>query len=354
MPFRWPAPATLVSVLVLAACGQLQPSATATAPRGTASGPPAANSSTSSRASSQLSVLIEPDAGMGTIYAVLASPKRAVDLVMYELEDTRAEELLAGDAARGVDVRVVLNRTFTGSANNAAFAFLLAHRVHVHWASSMYALTHQKTLIVDGALGVVMTLNWTSRYYADTRDVAVLDRIPSDLAAMQATFNADYDGTRIDAPAGVDLAWSPTTSLPDLLGLINGAARELFVENEEMGNADITAALIAAARRGVNVEICMTDSQSWAPAFAALTAAGVHVRMYAPDAALYIHAKVLVRDPGAPDQEAFAGSQNFSTESLRYNRELGIVISGGRLVAQLQAMIQRDFNGATPWTRVGG
>jgi cardiolipin synthase A/B len=328
----------------------------ATAPRGTASAPLAATSSVSPHrpAPPQLSVLIEPDAGMGTIYAVLASPKRAVDLVMYELEDTRAEELLAGDAARGVDVRVILNRTFTGSANDAAFAYLLAHRVRVHWATSVYALTHQKTLIVDGAVGVVMTLNWTSRYYADTRDVAVLDRIPSDLAAMQATFNADYDGTRINAPAGVDLAWSPTTSLPDLLGLINGATRELFVENEEMGNADITAALIAAARRGVNVEICMTDSNSWAPAFAELTAGGVHIRVYAPDAALYIHAKVLVRDPGAPDQEGFAGSQNFSTESLRYNRELGIVISGGTLVAQLQATIQRDFNGATPWTGVAG
>jgi cardiolipin synthase A/B len=214
----------------------------------------------------------------------------------------------------------------------------------------MYSLTHQKTLLVDGAVGVIMSMNWTSRYYADTRDVAVIDRSPSDVSAMQATFSADFDGTRIGPPSAADLVWSPTTSLPDLLALIDGATRELLVENEEMANPDVTTALIGAARRGVTVEICMTNSSSWSSAFAELTAAGVHVRVYSPSAALYIHAKVLVRDPGASDQEAFAGSQNFSTASLRYNRELGIVLDSGTLVKQLQAMIQRDFTGAAPWT----
>jgi phosphatidylserine/phosphatidylglycerophosphate/cardiolipin synthase-like enzyme len=74
------------------------------------------------------------------------------------------------------------------------------------------------------------------------------------------------------------------------------------------------------------------------------------VRVYSPDAALYIHAKVLVRDPGASDQEAFAGSQNFSTESLRYNRELGIMLRSSVLIGQLEAMVHGDFDGAAPWT----
>lgn len=194
-----------------------------------------------------------------------------------------------------------------------------------------------------------MTLNWTSRYYSDTRDVAVVDRIPANVAAIEATLNADDDGSRIAPGRGADLVWSPTTSLPDLLALIGGARHELLVENEEMSNADITDALIAAARRGVTVEICMTNSSSWSSDFAALAGAGVHIRVYAPDAALYIHANVIVRDPGSGAQEAFAGSQNFSTESLRYNRELGVVLENGTAVGQLAAMIQRDYGGASPW-----
>ncbi len=286
---------------------------------------------------------------MAPIYALLRSAHHSVDLVMYELEDLQAEQLLAGDAARGVDVRVLLNSAYTGSVNDGAFGYLQRHGAHVHWASSLYALTHQKTLVVDGSVAVVMTLNWTSRYYSDTRDVAVVDRIPADVAAIEAAFDADDGGSRATPGRGADLVWSPTTSLPDLLALIGGARHELLVENEEMSNADITDALVAAARRGVTVEICMTNSSRWSSAFAALTDAGVHIRVYAPDAALYIHAKVIVRDPGSGAQEAFAGSQNFSTESLRYNRELGVVLEGGTAVGQLAAMIQRDYGGAAPW-----
>jgi cardiolipin synthase A/B len=341
----------LISVVALAGCAAAAPTPAPTATgMAASSAPPSPHTSAAPVLPSLLSTLLEPDAGIGVIYGVLGSARRAVDLVMYELEDTRAEQLLAGAAARGVDVKVMLNRAYIGSANDAAFAYLQGHGVHVRWAGSLYALTHQKTLLVDGLVGVIMSLNWTSRYYANTRDVAVIDRTPSDVAAMQATFNADFDGTRIDPASGADLVWSPTTSLPDLLALIQGATRELFVENEEMANPSITSALIDAARRGVNVQICMTDSSSWSSAFAELAAAGVHLRVYSPDAALYIHAKVLVRDPGASDQEAFSGSQNFSTESLRYNRELGIVLHSGTLVKELQAMIQRDFSGAAPWT----
>jgi hypothetical protein len=61
-------------------------------------------------------------------------------------------------------------------------------------------------------------------------------------------------------------------------------------------------------------------------AFGKLERAGAHVRMFSPDSALYIHAKAIVRDPGASDAIAFVGSQNFSAESLTYNRELGIAV----------------------------
>jgi hypothetical protein len=48
---------------------------------------------------------------------------------------------------------------------------------------------------------------------------------------------------------GQFLVWSPSTSLPVLLSVIDGAKRELDVENEEMGDASVISALAAAARR---------------------------------------------------------------------------------------------------------
>ena len=340
MRSAWLVPIALSILLGTAGCGAGTPAVeTGSTGASLASPSPAA-----------LSLLIEPGAGMAPIYALLDSARHTVDLVMYELEDTHAEQLLAADAARGVAVRVLLNSAYSGSVNDAAFSYLKGHGVRVQWASPLYALTHQKTLVVDASVAVIMTLNWTSRYYSDTRDVGVIDRIPSDIAAIEATFEADDTGARITPPSGADLVWSPTTSAPDLLALINGAKRDLFVENEEMDSREIIDALVAAARRGVNTEICMTDSSRWSSSFEELFSAGVHIRVFSPAAALYIHAKLLVRDEGLRDEEAFVGSQNFSTESLRYNRELGILITAGPPIRQLRTLIQTDYNAASSWS----
>ena len=65
----------------------------------------------------------------------------------------------------------------------------------------------------------------------------------------------------------------------------------------------------------------MTADSEWDTAFSQLESDGVHVVLY-PDtaSALYIHAKVIDVD----GTKAFIGSENFSTASLDYNRELGL------------------------------
>ena len=62
---------------------------------------------------------------------------------MYEFVDPHAESLLAGDAARGVRVRVILDEHVERQENDAAYRFLESHRVAVRWASSRFDLTHE-------------------------------------------------------------------------------------------------------------------------------------------------------------------------------------------------------------------
>ncbi|MFZ0381961.1 MAG: phospholipase D-like domain-containing protein, partial [Solirubrobacteraceae bacterium] len=112
------------------------------------------------------------------------------------------------------------------------------------------------------------------------------------------------------------------------------------VYNEEMDETDIERALEVDARRGVNVEITMTADSSWDQAFSELVAAGVHVRTYAADAALYIHAKMILTSTSA-----FLGSEDFSDESLFDNRELGIVLSAPRIIASLRHTFDADYAG---------
>jgi phosphatidylserine/phosphatidylglycerophosphate/cardiolipin synthase-like enzyme len=269
---------------------------------------------------------------------------------MYELADPAAEADLAAAAARGVDVRVLLDRHLEKSRNTSAYDYLNAHRVHVRWAPAGTTY-HQKTLTVDNATAVVMTLNLVASDYSGTRDFAVIDTGRADVAAIVATFNADFAGRAITPPDGADLVWSPTNAKASVLSVIDGAKHTLAVEDEEMDDPAVTAALAAAARRGVHVTITMTADSEWDQAFTELARAGAHIRLY-PDtaSALYIHAKAIEADAGRSGQRVLAGSQNFSVASLGYNRELGILTSNGHIVAAIAATLAHDYAGGAAYS----
>jgi len=298
--------------------------------------------------SGPLSLVVEPDAGLGPVYALLRSARHSVDVEIYELEDDQATAILAADAARGVHVRVLLNEHYVGRYNRPAYSYLLSHGVAVRWAPARFDLTHEKAIVVDGRRVAIMSMNLTARYYSDTRDFVLLDGRRADAAAVAATFADDWADGGLPASSPAGLVWSPGAQ-DTLVALIDSARRRLLVENEEMDDAAVTSALQAAARRGVQVEVVMTRERSWAAAFSTLARAGVRVRTYAESAPLYIHAKAIVVDPGSAHARAFVGSQNFSVASLLYNRELGIVTTRAALVAALAAVIGRDGAGATAW-----
>jgi cardiolipin synthase len=296
----------------------------------------------------QLALITEPAAGVGPILTAITRAHTSVELVMYELEDTNVESALVAAEHRGVHVRVLLDHGYYGEStdygrpafNLPAYQYLRDHRVPVRWTPSRFALTHEKALIVDQRTVYIMTFNLTSQYYATSRDFGVIDRSPLDVSAVSATFDADWAGRTISPPNGTDLVWSPGAE-SEQVGFIDSSRTSLDVENEEMDQTGIEAALEAAARRGVRVRVVMTYSSDWAHAFAALTAAGVKVRTYSEDAPLYIHAKLMVTR-----SEAFLGSQNFSSTSLQANRELGITLSAPGILRSLTQTFDSDYAGA--------
>jgi phosphatidylserine/phosphatidylglycerophosphate/cardiolipin synthase-like enzyme len=303
-----------------------------------------------SAGSGALTLLSEPQAGVGQIYKLISGAKSSIDLTMYELRDTTAQDDLAAAAKRGVDVRVILDQHLEMSRNSATYSFLKANHVHVTWAPSGTTY-HQKTLTVDDKTSVIMTLNMVSADYAGTRDFAVIDTSKSDVTAIVATFNADFAHKKITPPEGADLVWSPTNSQDAILAVISSAKHTLSVENEEMGDSTITKALEAAARRGVNVKIVMTAQSSWDSAFSALVKSGAHVRTYRNSVkVLYIHAKAVVADAGSSDEQVFLGSENFSVASLRVNRELGIRTTNKQVIVAVATVLGDDYAGATSFS----
>lgn len=331
------------------------------------------------------SLITEPDDGISPVLAMIRGATKSVDLVMYELDDAQVEAALAADERRGVAVRVLLSSGYNGAptgtpatVNAAAYDFLRAHGVPVRWSPGYFSLTHEKSLVIDNgaasARALIMTFNMVARYYATGRDFGIIDNDAHDVAAITRTFNDDWGGSVAgavggdagnaslggnDGDAGDDLLWSPGSE-PALLALIRGARQSLYIYNEEMADSDITKALIDAARRGVAVYVVMTGADEWKWEFAELTTAGAHVRTYADadDAPLYIHAKMIVADPGSSGGDsniasarAFVGSENFSAASLGKNRELGIMLNDPAIIPSLMKTFAVDWHGATPFVR---
>jgi phosphatidylserine/phosphatidylglycerophosphate/cardiolipin synthase-like enzyme len=288
-------------------------------------------------------LIIEPNAGFSAVYTLIGHARSSIDLTMYELSDSTAENALGAAAKRGVDVRVVLDRK-EKSTNTDAYGYLRSHGAKVVWSSSKYEYTHQKTLVVDGTQAVIMTANLTSKYYSTSRDFLVTDTSRPDVAAISAVFDADFAHHSVTPGHGQDLVWSPTDSQDRLLALIHGAHHSLRIYSEEMADRTIEKALVSAARRGVDVQVCgeNTDGE-YDSDFSDLAKGGVHVSYYSSSTGFYIHGKVVEADYGTGQAKVFIGSENFSSTSLNRNRELGLITAGGPVMSAIASDFGTDF-----------
>ncbi|GLQ90297.1 phospholipase D-like domain-containing protein [Dyella flagellata] len=302
----------------------------------------------------QQTLITEPDQGFTPLYNLINSAQSTIDMTMYELQDTTAQNDLCNAAARGVTVRVILDVNLEQRNNTTAYNQLSGCGVQVNWAWTTYAATHQKSILIDygsaNAQVAIMSMNFTSRYYSTSRDFGVIENDANDMAAIETTFNADFAQTSVTPPTGDDLIWSPTNSRSSLLSIINNATTSLVVENEEMGDSGIVSALENAATRGVSLTIVMTDNSKYYSNLDALKSAGASIATYPNDnTSLYIHAKAIVADYGTANAVAFVGSENFSSYSLDRNRELGLTTTDSNVMSQLNSTINNDYSGANPY-----
>jgi cardiolipin synthase len=291
-------------------------------------------------------VWTEPQSGYGFIDAAIDDAHTSIDLSMYELSDPTIERALVDKARKGIDVRVILNAAYEGSSENATAASVLrAGSVHVMWAPSNQ-IFHAKYMVIDNSTAYIGTGNFVPSDYSSTRDFWVTDTQSTDVSAIVATFNSDFDRGSTTSHQSGGLVWSPGSTAA-LTGLIATAHRTLLVENEEMDSTTIEDSLISAARRGVVVDLVMTQDPEWTPALDRLAAAGVHVRLL-NESQIYIHAKFICADCTTSAGTVFIGSENFSTSSLVYNRELGVITATPAAVRDVRAALDADFAIGTP------
>ncbi|MEU8927867.1 phospholipase D-like domain-containing protein [Kitasatospora sp. NPDC048545] len=292
--------------------------------------------------------IVFPDQDHTVVYDLIGSAARTVDVTMYELRDTTAVNALIARQCAGVKVRVILDGAHT-SVNGSAYSALKAAGVGVTYSSTAFVYTHQKTVTVDGATSLIMTGNLDSAYYANDRDYGVVDTDANDVAAIERVFAADYARTAVTPTDGDNLVWSPTDAQSRLLTLINGARTSLDLEQLEFGDPALVDAVAAAASRGVTVRVVGMNPTSYADEFDQVAAAGAKVVTYSSTTGLYVHAKAIVADYGTASAEVFAGSENFSDNSLNHNRELGLITADSGVLGTVESTFAGDFAHGAPY-----
>ena len=99
---------------------------------------------------------------MTPIYDYMRDAASSLTMTMYELVDPAAEQILVGDAARGVRVQVLLDSALEVGRNQQTRSYLASHGVDVVLATAS-RITHQKTVCINNVSCLIMTLNLVTR-----------------------------------------------------------------------------------------------------------------------------------------------------------------------------------------------
>lgn len=299
-------------------------------------------------AATHVQVFVEPDAGEAPILRAIGSAQHSVWVEVYILSDNNVLRALEAAATRGVDVRVLLEPHPFGGGDVTAqkdIEELNAAGAQARASDPAYYYTHEKALLIDGATAYILTANLSRSGLGGSssganREYGVIDTDSGDVTQVRAIFQADWDHTT-PAITQTHLVVSPVNSRADLLALIGSARTTIQIEDEEFYDQPSEEALIAAAHRGVTVEVTLpTGTTGEAADIGRLSSGGVHVRLLT---APYPHAKLILVDGAV----AFVGSQNFSATSLDQNRELGIVLADPTAMSTLIQVFGQDWSLAT-------
>jgi len=283
-------------------------------------------------------LLVTPDEGDAEIIARIDAATKSIEIVMYTFSSFRLRDALLAAAKRGVAVRLILDRAHDDVGERVK-AFQDGG-VLAKASAKRFAYTHQKTMVVDGRSLFVFTGNFDRQSFTSGRNFGAFLRDPEDIWDAEDLFLADWNDDKPDL-ACTRLVVAPDNASERIEALIDAAQTTIEVEALYASDATFQDALVRAKKRGVAVRVLFND-----PKFEVgdatdeaelLGAAGIVVRR---SPVRFIHAKLVVVD----GKKMFVGSENFSTNSLQRNREVGVILDASEIdLATVNAVFEKDF-----------
>ncbi len=292
------------------------------------------------------SLIVLPDDTAQPILDAVSTAKKSLQIRMFLFTDPSLTASVIAARQRGVKVRVMLNPARRGgeSENDETKSKLAAAGIEVKDSSPAFDLTHQKSMVVDGATGFVESFNWETRDLTVTRDYAVVTASKAEVTEMDECFEADWARKEFKPGGHSRLIWCPNNGRERIAEFIDSAKRSLWLQNERYQDTVIIERLVRAASRGVSLHILARPPHTLKKEKLVEGVGGLRI-MHDVGAKVHalkglkLHAKMILADEG----RAIVGSINLSPGSFDGRRELAIETDSHHVVKRLNDAAQTDW-----------
>lgn len=292
-------------------------------------------------------VLVQPDDGVDPVVELIQSARRSLFIKQFTYTHPALIAAAIAAKAAGVDVRIMLNphRSSGDRANDATFEQLQKAGVTVEWSNPKFAVTHEKSMVIDDRLAVVATFNFCEKYFTKTRDYGMVLENAAEVAEIRACFLADWERREFHPVADSALLWSNRNSRRIMSEFIDSARHRLDIQHPKFVDATILDRIVQACARGVHVRVLCGGKHGiseWdvLDTFSSLRVLNhLNVKVH-KQKNLRLHAKLLIGD----DERALVGSMNIDRSAFDLRRELGGIVSDPVAISRLRETFDSDWD----------
>jgi len=295
---------------------------------------------------SHRSLIVLPDDTVKSIIDAIDEAKKSILIKMFLFSDPDLINAVIAARKRGVQVKVMLNPTRrSGEEENEGTRKLLEDAgIEVRDSNPFFILTHEKSMVVDGTLAFVKSLNWETKNLTETRDYAIITSHPHEVEEIILCFEADWHRKNFDPGENARLIWCNINGRARIARFIDEAQHSLFVQNERFQDLVIIERLVGAASRGVKVHIMVRPPHTLkmeklvegVGGLRIMNDVGIKIHKLRH---LKLHGKMLLAD----GCRAIVGSINLTPGSFDHRRELAIEVHDPEVIERLRKIAHFDW-----------
>ena len=279
-----------------------------------------------------MKLIIQPDDGIAPVVKAIRKARKSLDIVIFRFDRGEVEKALAGAVERGVNVRALIAHTNKGGEKTLRKLELrlLEAGLTVSRTADDLPRYHGKMMIIDKVLHVY-GFNFTKLDIDKSRSFGVVTADRRLVQEANRLFEADFNRQPY-TPTNARFVVSPENSRTVLTNFIRGAKKQLLIYDAQVSDNLVQRALSERAAAGIEIRI-IGNIEKDIPKVREIKLAD-----------LRLHVRAIVRD----GEQAFIGSQSLRRLELDGRREVGVVITDGRIARRIQTVFEAD------WSASGG